>query len=175
MRFSRSLLALMLVPSVLAFAKAAPPALAWSGPPWISIELPGNPWDRYGRDAYLFVHAFHHGTPTAFPVTGTAEGIVGGERKSIPLTFQRTDRDGVYALSNQWGSTGEWTLVITVSQATDDVAQAIVQVNAAGKVFAVDVPTREVQGRPFPRRMTAQEVEATLRNRPVVAAGPVRD
>ena len=169
MRLPLSLLALTLISPATAVAETD--ARAVFGPPWISIELPGNPWGR-NADAYLLVHAFHHGTPVGFPVTGTAEGIVGGERKSIPLTFQRTEQDGVYALKNQWGNAGEWTLVITVSQAPGDVAQAIVQVNAAGKVFSVDVPTRESQGRRFPRQITAQEIDATLRNRPVVAAGP---
>ncbi|MEO8450790.1 MAG: hypothetical protein ABI647_13410 [Gemmatimonadota bacterium] len=172
MRLSLSLVALTLMAPTIAVAEID--AGAVFGPPWISIELPGNPWGR-NADAYLLVHAFHHGTPAGFPVTGTAEGIVGGERKSIPLTFQRTEQDGVYALKNQWGTAGEWTLVITVSQGADDVAQAVVQLNAAGKVFSVDVPTRESQGRQFPRRITAQEIDGTLRNRPVVAAGPTRN
>ena len=38
----------------------AAPALA-KGPPWISIELPANPYDQTMRGAFLLVHAFHHG------------------------------------------------------------------------------------------------------------------
>src|SRR5437588_626712 len=62
-------------------ALVATPALA--GPPWISIELPANPYDQATRGAFLLVHAFHHGEPIGYLVTGTAEGIVGGERRSI--------------------------------------------------------------------------------------------
>jgi len=52
---------------------AAPAPTAIAGPPWISIEYPVNPYDATTRDAFLVVHAFHHGVPTAFPVSGTAE------------------------------------------------------------------------------------------------------
>src|SRR5207249_6556491 len=95
--------------AALVSALVATPALA--GPPWISIELPANPYDQATRGAFLLVHAFHHGTPTGFLVTGTAEGIVGGERRSIKLEFSETSRDGVYALKRMWPTEGGWTLV----------------------------------------------------------------
>src|SRR5207245_3417023 len=91
---------------------AATPALA--GPPWISIELPANPFDAATRGAFLVVHAFHHGTAVSFPIEGTAEGLVSGERRSIKLEFTRTGQDGAYALRKQWPSEGTWTLVIRV-------------------------------------------------------------
>src|SRR5437868_1676283 len=71
----------------------AAPALA--GPPWISIELPVNPYDESTRGAFLLVHEFHHGTPVSYIVTGTAEGIVNGERRSIKHDPLRGPRDDV--------------------------------------------------------------------------------
>jgi hypothetical protein len=136
------------------------------GPPWISIELPANPHDPTTRGAYLLVHAFHHGTPMAFPVTGTAEGLVNGERRTLKLGFERTTREGVYALRKQWQDEGEWTLVISVSQGREDVAQAMVQISG-GEVIAVRVPTEERSGWRIPRRITRAEIEASLRDRPV--------
>jgi hypothetical protein len=145
-----------------------------AGPPWIAIEYPANPWDPASRGAVLLVHAFHHGTPMAFPVSGTAEGLVDGRRRSVPLTLERTSRTGVYAVRQQWADEGDWTLVLTVTQGRDDVAQALVQV-AGSRVLAVDVPTRSARDGArqvsLPRRATDQEVEASLRNRP---AQPVR-
>jgi hypothetical protein len=138
------------------------PAIAVAGPPWISIELPANPWDQTTRGAFLLVHAFHHGLPIQVPVTGVAEGIVNGQRKSVTLTFDKASRPGVYTLRNQWGSTGRWVLVITVSQHQDDVAQAIVEISEAGEVTAVRVPVRADRDG-FPRRVTQAEVEAALR------------
>lgn len=160
-------LTLTLVAGTLALAAPVPlmPAADVMGPAWISIELPANPHDRTTRGAYLLVHAFHHGTPMAFPVSGTAEGLVNGARRSVRLTFERTSRDGVYALRKQWQDEGEWTLVITVTQGRDDVAQAMVQISG-GQVIAIRVPTEERGGWSIPRRITQAEVEASLRDRP---------
>lgn len=161
MRYLRSSLALA------GLLLAAAPLLA--GPPWIAIEYPVNPYDRTTRDAFLLVHAFHHGTPIGLPVTGTAVGVVNGQRRTVDLSLEPTSRTGVYALRNQWGSVGEWTLVLTVTQGKDDVAQAMVKVSG-GRIFAVDVPTRA--GRDgnrevtFPRRFTQAEIDASLTGRP---------
>jgi hypothetical protein len=152
----------------LAFAAlllAALPATALAGPPWISIELPANPWEPTTRGAFLVVHAYHHGIPMAAPISGTAEGFVNGQRKSIPLSFDKTSHAGIFALKNQWGNTGRWVLVITVFQGDhpeEDIAQAVVEI-ADGNVTAVRVPTTsEHEGR-FPRRATRAEIEAALR------------
>ena len=145
---------------------AALPDVAFAGPPWISIELPANPYDASTRGAYLVVHAFHHGTPVGIPVTGRAEGIVNGQRKSVTLKFQPTERPGVYALANQWGDEGEWTLMITVSQGPKDTgATALVQISG-GQVFSVTVPTEKRDNWTVPKAVTLADVEATLRDRP---------
>jgi hypothetical protein len=145
---------------------AALPASALAGPPWISIELPANPWEPTTRGAFLVVHAYHHGTPMASPISGTAEGMVNGQRKSIPLSFEKTSHAGIFALRNQWGNSGRWVLVITVSQGDhpqEDIAQAIVEISEKGTVTGVRVPTSsEHEGR-FPRRATTAEIEAALR------------
>jgi len=145
-------------------ALAAIPAVAFAGPPWISIELPANPYDRATKGAFLVVHAFHHGTPMGFPVSGKAEGIVNGQRKSIDLKFERTERDGAYVLKNQWGSEGEWTLVISVAQGEEDKVTALVQVSGA-EVFSVKVPTEKRGEWDIPKKVTMADVEATLKDR----------
>lgn len=135
------------------------------GPPWIAIEYPVNPYDQTTRDAYLVVHAYHHGTPTAFPISGTAEGLVDGKRRSVSLEFSRTSRPGVFALKKQWSAAGTWTLVIAVMQAKEDQVQAIVNVGTDGRVASVRVPTKR-QGEwlvPAPVAMT--EVDKELRAR----------
>lgn len=143
-----------------------------AGPPWISIETPVNPYDATTRDAFLLVHAFHHGTPMAFPVTGTAEGIVNGERKSVKLAFAPTSRSGAYALRKQWGTAGVWTLVIAVHQEASDIAQALVEIDATGEVSRVQVPTRvSERGMRVPRVISAREVDETLRLRARVSLG----
>jgi hypothetical protein len=142
------------------------------GPPWISIETPVNPYDASTRDAFLLVHTFHHGTQVDAPVSGTAEGIVNGERRSVPLQFNNTSRPGTYALRKQWGDGGVWTLDIVATQHENDVAQALVEIAANGTVARVEVPTRidpRYGNMPFPRRVSAREVDSALRVRAHVA------
>ncbi|MEP6618178.1 MAG: hypothetical protein ABJE47_02640 [bacterium] len=137
-----------------------------AGPPWISIETPVNPYDATTRSAFLVVHAFHHGDPVAFPVSGTAEGIVNGERRSIALEFTTTSRTGAYALKKQWGDAGVWTLVIKVTQHENDVAQALVELGSDGAVTRVQVPTRVGErSLPFPRELSAREIDTALKER----------
>jgi len=145
---------------------AAPsPSSAPAGPPWISIEYPVNPYDQSTRDAFLVVHAFHHGTPMAFPVSGTAEGIVNGQRRTITLEFGTTSRTGAYALKKQWPDQGTWTLVIGVMQGVEDRVTAIVDLSSDGQVARINVPTRQQNGWVVPAKVAMADVEAGLRAR----------
>ena len=147
----------------LPFAAMTPAPIA--GPPWISIEYPVNPYDAATRGAFLVVHAFHHGTPMEFPVSGTAEGIVNGQRRTINLDFQRATRTGEFALRKQWPDQGVWTLVIGVMQGPDDRVTAMVDLSADGQVGRVTVPTRKEGTWVVPARVPMHDVEAGLRAR----------
>lgn len=142
-------------------------AFVAAGPPWVSIEYPANPYDAASRDAYLLVHAFHHGTPVGFPVSGTAEGLVNGTRRTVSLEFKATSRPGVFALTRQWPSDGVWTLVIGVTQGQgqSNGAYAVVEIGANGRVASVDVPTRRQNGNLIPTAVSMADVEAGLRAR----------
>lgn len=161
-------------------AHARTPRVA--GPAWISIETPVNPYDASTRNGFLVVHAFHHGDASGMPVTGTAEGLVGGERRSITLQFLATSRPGAYALRKQWPDAGIWTLVIAVMQHENDGAQALVDLGSDGAVTRVQVPTRVGERNlPFPRLLTAREIDVALRQRaklapfPTAAASPGKE
>jgi hypothetical protein len=158
----------LLLPLVVTPHTPRSPALV--GPPWISIEYPVNPYDATTKEAFLVVHAFHHGTPTAFPVTGTAEGIVNGARRSVALSFSPTSRTGAYALARQWPNEGTWTLVVTVAQGPEDRVSAIVDLARGGEVAAIRVPTRQRDGHTLPAAVAMSEVESSLRQRAAVAS-----
>lgn len=134
------------------------------GPPWISIETPPNPYDQASRGAFLVVHTFHHGNVVASGVTGTAEGIVGGARRSIRLAFDTTSRPGSYALRKQWPADGVWMLVISTGAGESGVT-ALVDVSAAGEVARVRVPTRRADGWDIPVQVTARDIDSALRSR----------
>ena len=165
-RLSHGLRALSL--AALFSAVLAAPALA--GPPWISIELPVNPYDQSMRGAFLLVHAFHHGTPVGFPVEGMAEGIVNGERRSVKLEFSETSRAGVYALKRMWPTEGTWTLVIKVIQGENDAATAVVELGRDGEVASVRVPTERRGGWTVPAQVSMSDIEAALRIRAAALA-----
>jgi hypothetical protein len=137
------------------------------GPPWISIEYPGNPHDRSNNGAMLYVHVFHHAQPIAYPIEGTAEGFVNGERRSIKLKFTDTARPAVYGLSRQWPTEGVWTLVIKMSRGDhgNDGATAVVELGADGEVASVRVPTRQQGEWTIPVDVSMAEIDRALRAR----------
>jgi hypothetical protein len=137
------------------------------GPPWISIEYPGNPHDRSNNGAMLYVHVFHHAQPIAYPIVGTAEGFVNGERRSIKLKFTDTARPAVYGLSRQWPTEGVWTLVIKMSRGEngEDGATAVVELGADGEIASVRVPTRRQGQWTIPVDVSMSEIDQGLRAR----------
>ncbi|HEX9565802.1 MAG TPA: hypothetical protein VF981_17615, partial [Gemmatimonadaceae bacterium] len=146
--------------AALTTAFAAPTHSDAAGPPWVSIEYPVNPYDASTREAFLLVHAFHHGTPMAFPVSGTAEGLVNGARRTVKLDFRSTSRTGVYALNRQWAESGVWTLMIHVAQGPEDRVTALVDIGANGQVAKVSVPTRRESGWVVPASVALADVDA---------------
>ena len=137
------------------------------GPPWISIEYPANPHDRSNTGAMLYVHVFHHAQPIAYPIEGTAEGFVNGERRSIKLKFTDTARPAVCGLSRQWPTEGVWTLVIKMSRGDQgsDGATAVVELGADGEIASVRVPTRQQGQWTIPTDVSMTEIDRALRAR----------
>src|SRR5882724_11388179 len=156
--------------AALASALVAAPAFGLKGPPWISIELPANPYDKSTRAAFLLVHAFHHGTAMGFIVSGTAEGMVNGERRSLKLDFAETSREGVFALKRTWPREGTWTLVIKANQGPDDAATAVVELGPDGDVAAIRVPTMQRGEWTVPAPVSLGEIDAALRARAATLA-----
>lgn len=162
----RSLMSLAAVVT-LAAATASP---AWAGPPWLSIEFPANPMNKSAQGAYLLVHTFHHEQVATFVVEARAEGIVNGQRKTLPLTLERTDREGVYALKQTWPQTGDWVIVI-VGAPGDGSVTALVSI-ADGNLRGIRVPTRQIEnGRwTVPTQVTQADIESELRSLVALAA-----
>lgn len=156
------LVQLLTIPALLATT-----AFAAKGPAWISIEYPANPYDAASRGAFLLVHAFHHGQDVAFPVSGSAEGLVNGARRTISLEFKATSRPGVYALQKQWPNEGVWTLVLAVRQGDGpgNLAQAAVELGPRGEIAQVTVPAQQRNGWLVPTGVAMSDVEAGLRSR----------
>jgi hypothetical protein len=149
------LFALTLVLAVTTIGQAA--LAKW--PPWLSIESPVNPFDQDARGAVLLVHtAVREGRTSVADLSGSAEGLVRGTRRSVPLHFETTSRPDVYAVRRQWPSDGTWLLRITLLQS----ATALVTLDDAGNVASTRVPTRMSSGIAIPRPVMAAEIDSAL-------------
>jgi hypothetical protein len=143
---------------VLATALAATAAAC---PPQIAVERPHDPSPD---STFLLVHASPGCQRGTLTVTGTAEGLVAGERRSIPLELTVAGTEGVYRVRRQWPSRGVWVLRL-VARVGAGSATALVGVNAAGEIAAVrqQDPARRVHP-----SITDADVDRMLRS---LAAG----
>jgi hypothetical protein len=155
-RISAPLIALLLV---LASTPIITGAAVLKWPPWLSIEAPVNPFDPDARGAVLLVHtAVREGRTSVSDLSGSAEGLVRGARRSVPLRFDVTSRPDVYAVRRQWPSDGTWLLRITLLRGTT----ALVTLDDAGNVASTRVPTRMNSGIALPRPVAAAEIDSAL-------------
>lgn len=135
---------------------AKPDTVKW--PPWLSIESPVNPFDPATRGAVLLVHAVTREGPAAMSaLSGSAEGIVGGARRTLPLHFDATPTPGVYAVRKQWPDGGTWLLRVSMQNTT-----ALVTLAGDGRVDGVRVPTQRASGMDLPRAVSDKEIDSTL-------------
>lgn len=154
----RTLIPVTLATLLLASAAfTAPATLKW--PPWISIESPVNPYDASARGALLLVHAsLRDGASQLSDLSGSAEGVVNGARRSVRLRFETTNRPDVYALRRQWPAEGRWVLRIALRTTT-----AVVALDNSGEVAFVHLPTeRTASGDRVPRAVPSREVDSLL-------------
>lgn len=148
--------------------------VAIAGPPWISIEYPPNRLDKETRGALALVRIYHHENAGQFPVAGTAEGVVGGERVSLPLKFTPVGDAGVWAAWGKIPEDGNWVLAI---HGTDGISKAEVSILAAlaegnREISFVKVP-RSREGN-WPRAANDRDVESMLRTAVDMAAAQGR-
>lgn len=135
---SHSFLARTGVLTALLGAAAATVVLAC--PPSLTVERPAGA-SAGGDDAFVVVRSFHGCHPGSLAVTGTAEGLVGGARRSMALQLAPTDTAGVYRVRRQWPREGVWVLRLTVTEG-DGHATALVGVGPSGDVAVIRQPAR---------------------------------
>ena len=144
---------------------AATPAVA--GPPWLTIEFRPNNFA-----GVLLVRTYHHNEALAMPLTGSAEGLVNGQRRSVALTFNRAaDAPNAYTVPNTWGAEGVW--VLNISATGDHLgAGAVVGLDRNGEPAFTRFPRTTVGAS---RPATSREADAMLRaldaNAPPAALG----
>jgi hypothetical protein len=112
-------------------------------------------------DAILMVHTYGCAQPAHAKVTGTAEGLVAGQRLSVPLTLKATV-EGVYAIEWQPPGEGTWVLAFTGTY-RGHVSSLLVNLNKEGQAV---LPEPDAWGRhiePLRRNLTDADVERALK------------
>lgn len=92
--------------------------------------------------------------PAKAQISGTAEGLVKGARRSMPLQVAPMSKPGVYAVFQNWGSEGDWVVNLKGACA-GAMAGAIVPLGPKGFL-------RE-SSKFLPRPATDAEIEASLK------------
>jgi hypothetical protein len=141
-----------------AAAKSMTPRNAMFGGPWLS-----NPYLASGNGALFLVRTYVHQNPADLPVSGRAEGLVDGKRRSVPFTLTRSAQTGTYVVRPEWGAKGIWTVLVTAMPEAKNGwrIQAVVNVGANGEIEGVTMP----RDGHTPRLLTDAEVEQGLRDR----------
>ena len=93
------------------------------GPP-----IAGN--TQPAKSSLLVVRPGGCSDPAAAKITATAEGIVDGARRSVPLTLMPMSTPGVHAVPKDWAKRGVW-IVNLVGSCAGKTAGAIVSIGPA--------------------------------------------
>ena len=94
--------------------------------------------------------------PASARITATAEGVVNGRRRSMPLTLSPLPTPGVHALPKEWTSAGGVWVVSLVGTCAGKTAGALVPVER-GPSFRRDAVKQ------LSHRATAEEIDASLK------------
>lgn len=138
------------------------------GQPSLRATLPADYQDGLRRGGFMVVHGMRHADPFPLTLTGTAEGVVSGVRRSYPLTFVRDTLDGsILVVMKTWPEGGPWVLNIGGGyDSTRMYAGIVIGVNPNGVPVLVQNPRTAMGGsRQASRREVAQLLAHLAGNR----------
>jgi len=67
------------------------------------------------KDGSYAVRTAECGVAAPLSVTASAEGVVNGERKSLPISLKATKQKGVYRFTHTWPADGTWLVRLTLN------------------------------------------------------------
>jgi hypothetical protein len=82
----------------------------WAGGFWLEFGNANS--EAKAHNAVLVVRPTGCGEPSKAAISGTAEGLVNGERQSVPLQLIRLSQPGMYAVKQTWPNEGSWVLAL---------------------------------------------------------------
>jgi hypothetical protein len=137
-----------------AIAACAAAALVLAEGFTFSVGSPVASQDYVAKGAAFVFRTQGCAEPAKPQISGTAEGLVKGERRSVALKVVAMTKPGVYAVYQSWPVEGEWVVNLkgTCAEAS---AGAIVPIGPKGFI-------RE-SSKFFPRPATKAEIETSLK------------
>lgn len=104
----------------------------------------------------LLVRTYRCGNPADIRLTGTAEGVVAGQPRTVTLRLARTSEPGVFSVARQWPAEGTW--VLRFANEHGPFVNALVELEAGAAL-------RIVSQESTLKKHTLDEVQAALRRR----------
>lgn len=167
----RSMRSLMMVASLSGSLLLTIASPAFAGGFQLSLETPSGA-DPQLKDAVLIVRTFGCHQPADAKLSASAEGLINGNRKSLPLEL-RSIGSGVYALKQQWQSEGRWVLALTGAY-NGMTSSVLVELGANGKVIPgtrlEEGNLKGVHARGVRRVWLAEDIDSALRSTAATAA-----
>jgi hypothetical protein len=120
----------------------------------VGLPIAGN--SQPAKDSLLVVRPGGCPNPGSAQITATAEGIVNGTRRSIPLTLTPLSTPGVHALPKKWTETSGFWVVNLVGTCAGRTAGALVPIDKRA-TFRRETITQ------LPHAATREEIDASLK------------
>jgi hypothetical protein len=150
---------------VVALLVLTPVPAALAGGFYIVVERPAAGSNPKLKDAVMVARPHGCIDPAMATLSATAEGLVGGQRRSVPVRLT-TVSPGVYAVKRQWPKEGVWLLAFT-STLDRLTCSRLVPLGPKGDALVAqrpgNDPAREAVTRTVHRRAAPGEIDAALR------------
>lgn len=138
----------------------------------LSVETPGGAADPRLKDVVLIARTFGCHQPADAKLSATAEGLVNGNRKTMPVELHPI-ASGVLAIKQQWPSEGKWVLALTGSY-NGMTSSVLVELGANGRVLPgtrlQEGDLKGVHAKGARRSWIAEDIDTALQS-PSGAAG----
>jgi hypothetical protein len=129
-------------------------ALGWGQSFTFTLANPVAAQDFHFKAAAFVFRTEGCPEPEKPQLSGTAEGLVAGERRSAAVKVIPTSKPGVYAITQSWPDEGKWVVNLK-GTCGSQTAGALVPMGPKGFI-------RE-SAKLFPRPATSGEVDASLK------------
>jgi hypothetical protein len=138
-----------------AFVLTAPAATGWAQEFMLQVGPPIAGQAQPAKGSLLVVRPAGCADLASAQISATAEGLVDGTRRSVPLKLAPLPKAGVHAVPKEWPKGGVW-IVSLVGTCADKTVGAIV---AVGSSFDYKRQSVKLLG----HRPTAAEIDASLK------------